>query len=141
MRPNDPLALIGAVIVIVGGILGHSYALTGFAILAALAMALVVLLPSLAPGLRLPRTHGSLMLAIGGVAAAAMVLSLIIAGLGLFVGLRDLLFLAAVAGGLVMAWAGWRELSDEGGTFSLSWTDAGSAGPTTPDDVDPPGRA
>ncbi|HSJ00487.1 MAG TPA: hypothetical protein VLA59_08885 [Patescibacteria group bacterium] len=119
---NEKLAVYGAAALIIGGILGYSYGLTALGILAAIAMLAVVFLPQLTPGVALPGSRGSLMVAVGGLAGVVMVLALLQAVAGvLFVNtnLRDLFFLVAVAGGVLMAWAGWQEFQAEGGRFQL----------------------
>ena len=131
LRQNEKLAVYGSAAVIIGGVVGYSYGLTALGMLAAIAMLAVVFLPQLASGIALPGSRGSLMLAIGGLAGVVMLLALFQAVGGvLFVNtnLRDLFFLVAVAGGLLMAWAGWQEFQAEGGTFQLG-TSAAAANP------------
>jgi threonine/homoserine/homoserine lactone efflux protein len=97
-------------------------------------MLAVVFLPQFASGVSLPGSKGSLMLAVGGLAGVVMVLALLQAiGGVLFVNtnFRDLLFLIAVAGGLLMAWAGWQEFQSEGGKFQLG-TSAPASAPAAP---------
>lgn len=126
---NEKLAVYGSAAVIIGGLVGYNYG--GFAILAVLAavgLIAVVFLPQFSPGTNLPGSRGSLMVVLGGIAGVVLVLALIISAGTVFraFNVRDLFFLIAVAGGLLMAWAGWQELQGEGGTFKL-----GSASSTT----------
>ena len=124
---NEKLAVYGSAALIIGGVIGYSYGLTVLGMLAAVAMLAVVLLPQLSPGTALPGSRGSLMVAVGGLAGVVMLLALLQAVGGvLFVNtnLRDVFFLVAVAGGALMAWAGWQEFQAEGGKFRL-----GSSGP------------
>jgi len=119
---NEKLAVYGSAALIIGGAVGYSYGLTALGMLAAIVMLAVVFLPQLASGVTLPGSRGSLMVAVGGVAGAVMALALLQAVAGvLFVnfGLRDVFFLVAAAGGLLMAWAGWQEFQAEGGKFQL----------------------
>ena len=132
---NEKLAVYGSAALIIGGVVGYSYGLTALGILAAIAMLAVVFLPQFSPGMALPGSRGSLMVAVGGLAGVVMVLALLQAVAGvLFVNtnLRDLFFLVAVAGGVLMAWAGWQEFQAEGGKFQLgsSAPAAASAAPT-----------
>lgn len=132
---NEKLAVYGSAALIIGGVVGYSYGLTALGILAAIAMLAVVFLPQFSPGMALPGSRGSLMVAVGGLAGVVMVLALLQAVAGvLFVNtnLRDLFFLVAVAGGVLMAWAGWQEFQTEGGKFQLgsSAPAAASAAPT-----------
>lgn len=134
---NEKLAVYGSAALIIGGVVGYSYGLTALGILAAIAMLAVVFLPQLTTGFALPGSRGSLMLAVGGLAGVVMLLALLQAVGGvLFVNtnLRDLFFLVAVAGGLLMAWAGWQEFQAEGGKFQLG----SSASTTTPAPVAAP---
>lgn len=129
LGPNEKLAVYGSVALIIGGVIGYSYGLTALGMLAAVAMLAVVFLPQLAPGVDLPGSRGSLMVAVGGLAGIAMVLALLQAVGGvLFINtnLRDLFFLVAVAGGALMAWAGWREFQAGGGRFQLGSSRAAS---------------
>jgi hypothetical protein len=114
----------------VGAIAGYSYGGIGLlAVLAAIGMLAIVFLPQLSPSTRLPGSKGSLMLIAGGIAGALMALAFLGALGILFInfGIYDILFLIAVAGGLLMAWAGWQAFQAEGGKFTIGM--AGSAAP------------
>lgn len=146
LSQNEKLAIYGSVALIIGGVVGYSYGLTALGILAAIVMLVVVFLPQFSPGTNLPGSRGSLMVAVGGLAGVAMVLALLSAMTGvLFVNMnfRDILFLIAVAGGLLMAWAGWREFQAEGGKFQLGTSGAATATPpaATPPAATPPPAA
>lgn len=122
LSQNEKLAVYGSAALLVGGAVGYSYGLTALGMLAAIAMLAIVLLPHFSSGITLPGSRGSLMVAAGGLAGAVMVLALLQAVAGvLFVnfGLRDAFFLVAVAGGVLMAWAGWQEFQAEGGKFQI----------------------
>jgi hypothetical protein len=94
-------------------------------------MLAIVFLPQIAPKTALPGSKGSLMVLAGGLAAVAMVLALLTALDVVFAGMnfRDIFFLIAVAGGLLMGWAGWQEFQSEGGKFQVGT--AGSAAPAS----------
>lgn len=145
LNANEKLAVYGAAAVIVGGLVGYSYGLTVLAVLAAIALIGVVLLPQLSPGMNLPGSRGNLMLLTGGIAGAVLVLAalLYIGTIFTAFNFRDLFFLIAVAGGLVAAWAGWREFQAEGGKFQIGTSAAGSAAPraATADSAAPPAAA
>jgi len=122
LSQNEKLALYGAVALIVGGVVGYAYGLTMLGVLAAIAMLVLVFLPQFSPNTSLPGSRGSLMVAIGGIAGIAMALAFLSAlGGALLVrfGFRDVFFLLAVVGGLLMAWAGWQEFQAEGGKFQF----------------------
>ena len=151
LNQNEKLALYGAIALIVGGIVGFAYGLTTLGILAAIAMLVLILLPQLAPNVRLPGSRGSLMVAIGAVAGVAMALAFLSALAGALLlrfGLGDIFFLIAVVGGLVMAWAGWQEFRAEGGKFQVGTststapaaTPAASAAPAREASLDPDRR-
>ncbi len=126
LSQTEKLAVYGSAAVIIGGLVGYSYGLTVLAVLAAVAMLVIVLLPQLSPGTTLPGSRGSLMVAAGGVAGVTMLLALLV-GIGLvFVNfnVRDLFFLIAVVGAAVMAWAGWQEFQAEGGKFKVGTSSA-----------------
>ena len=133
---NEKLAVYGAAAVIVGGLVGFSYGLTILAVLAAIALLAVVFVPQMSPGTSLPGSRGSLMLLCGGIAGVVLVLALLVYIGVVFTafGVGDLLFLVAVAGGVVAAWAGWQAFQAEGGKFQLG-TSAPAAGSATTSDA------
>jgi hypothetical protein len=128
LSQNEKLAMYGAAAVVIGGLVGYSYGLTVLAVLAALAALAIIFLPQLSPSTSLPGSRGSLLLIAGGVAAAVMALALVMYLSVIFTNfnLRDLFFLVAAAGAIVLAWAGWQELQREGGTFKVGAAGAGS---------------
>jgi hypothetical protein len=137
LNQNEKLAVYGSAALIVGGVVGYSYGLTALGILAAIAMLVVVFLPQLSSTTTLPGSRGSLMVAVGGLAGAAMALALLSALAGALLvntNFRDIAFLVAVVGGLLMAWAGWQEFQSEGGKFKLgtSSSSASSAAASAP---------
>lgn len=156
---NEKLAVYGSAALIVGGAVGYGYGLTALGMLAAIAMLAIVFLPQFSSGVALPGSRGSLMVAVGGLAGAVMVLALLQAVTGvLFVNtnLRDIFFLIAVSGGLLMAWAGWQEFQAEGGKLQLGSSapsaatsapaaapaaDSASSDPVQAERVAPPGEA
>lgn len=125
LSANEKLATYGSIAVVIAGLVGIGVGGIGLlAVLAAVAMLAVVFLPQFSPSTNLPGSKGSLMLILGGIAAVIMVLGLLqIAGaLGFwfqFQAIGAIFFLIAVAGSLVMAWAGWQEFQGEGGKFVL----------------------
>ncbi len=141
LSSNEKLAVYGSVAVIIGGLIGF-YGVGLLAVLAAIAMLAIVFLPQMSPSTNLPGSKGSLMLLAGGVAAVVLVLS-VLAYSGIlfaFSSVSAILFLVAVVGGLLMAWAGWQEFQSEGGKFQLGSSGASSAPPasSTPPASSPP---
>lgn len=131
LSSNEKLAVYGSLAVIIGAIVGYGYGVGLLAILAAIGMLAVVFLPQMSPGTNLPGSKGSLMLLAGGVAGVILVLTLLIYIGTIFTAtnLQDILFLIAVAGGVLMAWAGWQEFQSEGGKFQLGNASAPSSTP------------
>jgi predicted lipid-binding transport protein (Tim44 family) len=136
LSQNDKTAALASAVLVVAGLIAAStyttYALTWLAILAAVAMLLVVLQPQIAPKANLPGSKGTLMVALGGIAGGVMVIALLTTLTFIFVafGFADILFLAAILAGVVMAWTGWTAFQAEGGKFQLGSSSA-AAPPTT----------
>jgi hypothetical protein len=122
---TDKLAVYGAVAVIVGAIIGGTVTYLGWiAVLAAIGMLAVVFMPQLSPSTTLPGSKGSLLVVCGGAAAVIMLLGLLTAlgWMGAYFSVfpvQAIFFLVAVAGGLVMGWAGWQVFQAEGGRFQI----------------------
>jgi len=134
----EKLAVYGSVATLVGGIVGGTVSALGWlAFLAAIAMLIVVFLPQFSPQTRLPGSKGSFMLVLGGIAGIVMVLGLLTI-LGLlgyyfqFAAVNAIFFLIGVAGGVVMAWAGWQAFQAEGGKFQMGSGTGGSSGGSAP---------
>jgi hypothetical protein len=140
LSQNEKLGVYGAVAVVVGGLVGYSYGLTVLAVLAAVALLIVLFLPQMSPNTSLPGSRGSLMVLLGGIAGAVMVLAVLLYIGTIFTAfnVRDLFFLIAVAGAVVMAWAGWQELQAEGGKFQLGAASSSSAAAAPPAASAPP---
>ena len=133
---NEKLAVYGAVAAVVGGFIAaityFTYGGAWIGIIAGIAMLAIVFMPQFSPTTRLPGSKGSLMLIVGGVAGAVLVLVFLV-NLGFVFrgfGIGDALFIVAVAGGIVMAWAGWQEFQAEGGQFKLGTSGGGAASGT-----------
>jgi hypothetical protein len=139
LTQNEKLAVYAAVAAVIGG-LGAVFSYSTYSgawigILAGLGMLAIVLLPQTSPNTRLPGSKGTLML-VAGVVAAVVLLLLFLINIGFIFtqfGLPDILFLLAVAGSVVMGWAGWQEFQAEGGRFQLGTPASGavSAPPAT----------
>jgi hypothetical protein len=132
---NEKLALYGAIAVFLAGIISNWGGLLFLSILAAVGVAIVVLLPQLSPKTSLPGSRGSLLAVLGFVALGGALIELL-----RYVGytfdtlgrLSTLMFLVAVAGSAVMAWAGWRALQGEGGKWVLGASSSSAGGTTAP---------
>lgn len=150
---NDKLAVYGSVLVIVGGLLSFGLGLGWLALLAAIAMLIIVFLPQMSPNTNLPGAKGSLMLICGLVAGVAAILGIlfVLPVLGFYFSgffgaspLAPIMFFVSVAGGLLMAWAGWQAFQGEGGKFNVGMssgtggTGGTATGPSTTTTTTPP---
>ena len=115
---NERMATFGAIAVLLAGLISSWGGLLFLAILAAIGMLVVVFLPQFSPQTTLPGSRGSLMAALGIVAAGAALITLLqwMSVLSFF-GFSAIMFIVALIGALVMAWAGWQELQAEGGRW------------------------
>ncbi|MGZ6299970.1 MAG: hypothetical protein ACXWMN_05715 [Candidatus Limnocylindria bacterium] len=132
----EKLALYGAVATVIGGLVAASsypghWGVTWLAALLGVAMLAIIFLPQLSPTTKLPGRKGSLMVGVGGLAALLMAFVLLTTIAFTFEGfdLQSLLFLVAVAGALVMGWAGWQAFQAEGGKFDIGMSGASSVPP------------
>ena len=103
-------------------------------------MLVVVFLPQFSTGTTLPGSKGSLMAALGILAAAGAVITALqwLGSLGLIGSLNTIMFFVAVIGALVMAYAGWQELQSEGGKWVFGGTGAHSSATSSPWADSPP---
>ena len=125
---NERMATFGAIAVLLAGLISSWGGLLFLAILAAIGMLVVVFLPQFSPQTTMPGSKGSLMAALGIVAAGSALITLLqwISVLSFFA-FNAIMFLVALVGALVMAWAGWQELQVEGGAWKF-----GAGGSTSP---------
>ncbi len=126
LSSNDKLAVYGAIASIVGPLvstIGLGFSVGWFTLLLGIGMLLIIFLPQRSPQTQLPGSKGSLMLLVGGIAGISALLGLLgvfgLGFLGAFAGLWMLGSLVGIAGGLLMAWAGWQAFQAEGGNFQL----------------------
>ncbi|MDQ3690143.1 MAG: hypothetical protein M3406_08945 [Chloroflexota bacterium] len=133
---NEKLAMFGSAAVILAGLISNWGGLLFLSILAAIGMLVVVFLPQFSTGTSLPGSKGSLMAALGILAAAGAVITALrwLGSLGLIGSLNTIMFFVAVIGALVMAYAGWQELQSEGGKWVFGGTGAHSPASTPSSD-------
>jgi len=143
LSASEKLAVYGAVATVIGAAVAASswpghWGVTWLGAILGLAMLAIVFLPQMSPTTKLPGKKGSLMVAVGGAAALLMAFVLLTTFTFTFEGfdLSSLLFLIAVAGAIVMGWAGWQAFQAEGGKFEVGMSGA-SAVPPVPG-VPPP---
>jgi hypothetical protein len=136
LSATEKLAVYGAVATVIGGAVAASsypghWGVTWLGAILGLAMLAIVFLPQLSPTTKLPGKKGSLMVAVGGVAALLMAFVLLTTFSFTFEGfdLSSLLFLIAVIGAIVMGWAGWQAFQADGGKFDVGMSGAAAAPP------------
>lgn len=133
LTQNEKVAAIAAAVTIVGGaVAASSYRTWGPAwlgVIAGVAMLVVIFLPQMSAGTSLPGSKGTLMLIAGGIGGLIMAFMLLTTLNFTFTDFdaSSVMFLLAVAGGLVMAWTGWQAFQAEGGKFTI-----GSSGGSSP---------
>ena len=126
LSSSDRMAAFAAIAMVGGGAVAAStypghWGVVWLGVILGLGILAIVLLPQMSPNTKLPGSKGSLMVAVGGLAAVLMAF-LLLTTLGFtFAGfdLASLLFLVAVAGGLGMGWFGWQAFQAEGGKFQI----------------------
>lgn len=142
----EKLAVYGAVATVIGGAVAASsypghWGVTWLGAILGLAMLVIVFLPQMSPATKLPGKKGSLMVAVGGVAALLMAFVLLTTFAFTFEGfdVASLLFLIAVAGAILMGWAGWQVFQAEGGKFDVGMAGVAAVPPVP--GVPPPAAA
>jgi len=123
LSQNEKLAVYASAAVVIAGLISNWGGLLFLSILAAVGVAFVVFLPQFSASSSLPGSKGSLMAALGFVAAAGAVITALqwIRYLG-DIDFNTIMFYVAVIGALVLAWAGWQELQSEGGKWVFGST-------------------
>lgn len=138
---SEKLAVYGSAAVILAGLISNWGGLLFLSILAAIGMLVVVFLPQVSSGTSLPGSKGTLMAVLGLVAAAGAVIAALqsLDTLGALLGLLStIVFLLAVIGSLVMAWAGWQELQREGGRWQFGTSHGSASSPEATPAVERP---
>lgn len=136
---NDKMAVVGAIVVFLAGLISNWGGLLFLSILAAVGMVVVVFLPQISSTTSLPGSKGTLMATLGFVAAgAALITALQWIGVIGFLGFNAIMFLVAVVGALIMAWAGWQELQREGGKWQFGTSSPSTAGAAPASTESPP---
>lgn len=151
LNANERLAFWGAIASIAGTVLtifgGYGAGAGGLwlTFLLAIAMIVILFLPTWSPQTTLPGSKGTLMLIVGGIAAIGAVLGLLVLlPLLAFFGSFPLFvigILVGIAGGLMMGWAGWQEFQGEGGKFQLGTASSSSSTAATAARTDAPPRS
>ncbi|HTI30277.1 MAG TPA: hypothetical protein VL687_07975 [Methylomirabilota bacterium] len=136
LSSSEKLAVYGAVATVIGATVAAStwpghWGVTWLGAILGVAMLAIVFLPQVSPTTKLPGKSASLMVAVGGAAALLMAFVLLTTFAFTFQGFdpASLLFLIAVAGAIVMGWAGWQAFQADGGKFDIGISGAAAAPP------------
>ena len=146
LNSNEKLAFYGAIAAIVGTILTIVGAYIGIGglwltFILALAMIVILFLPTWSPQTTLPGSKGTLMLIVGGIAGVGALLSLLsLLSVIAFLGSEPIFvigLLIGIIGGLMMGWGAWQEFQAEGGKFQLGTAPTAGTPPPAPTDARP----
>jgi len=144
LSSSERMGAIAAVATVVGAAVAASsypghWGVTWLGAILAIGVLVVIFLPQFSPATKLPGSKGSLLVALGGIAAVLMAFVLLTTFRFTFQGfdLSSLLFLIAVAGALVMGSTGWQAFQAEGGKFTIGMA-GGGAGASAPASPPPP---
>ena len=139
LNSNERLAFWGAIASIVGTIItifgGYGAGAGGLwlTFLLAIAMVVILFLPTWSPQTTLPGSKGSLMLIVGGIAGIGAILGLLVLLplLGLLGSYPVFIIglLIGIVGGLMMGWGAWQEFQAEGGKFQLGTAPTSAGAP------------
>jgi hypothetical protein len=133
LSSNEKMAVYSSVVLVLAGIISNWGGLMWLSVLAGVAVLAVVLLPQISPSTKLPGSKGSLLVALGGIAAAGAVIELLRYISYFFNTLDDYrtwLFAIAAIAAVYLFWLGWKEFQAEGGKFNLGM--ASTAPPAPP---------
>lgn len=142
LNQNEKLAVYGAVVAVVAGIISNWGGLFWISVIAALVVAAMLVVPQVADATSSIGSRGTVLATLG---IGAFVLGVIelLRFIGYFFSslgqLSTIMFLVALIGTAVMAWVGWQELQKEGGawqfgnrTASATASAAATAAPPVP---------
>ena len=141
LSANEKLAVYGSVALVVLGIVSNWGGLLWLSVLAGIGALVVIFLPQMSPTTTLPGTKGTLLVTLGGIAAAGAVIELLRFISYFFNTLNDWqtwAFAIALIGAVVLAWAGWQIFQGEGGKFQFGMAESGAAAASPPPAAPPP---
>lgn len=134
LSANEKMAVYSAAVLVLAGIISNWGGLMWLSVLAGIAVLAVVFLPQLSPATKLPGSQGSLLVALGGIAAAGAVIEFLRFLSYFFRTLGDYqtwLFAVALIAALVLLRTGWQAFQAEGGKFQMG-TGGGASVPPVP---------
>jgi hypothetical protein len=133
------MAVYSALVLVLAGVISNWGGLMWLSVLAGIAVLAVVFLPQFSPATTLPGSKGSLLVALGGIAAAGAVIEFLRFLSYFFHTLDDYqtwLFAVGLIAALVLLWTAWKEFQAEGGKFQMGTS--GGAAPTPAPLASPP---
>jgi multisubunit Na+/H+ antiporter MnhG subunit len=135
LSSNERTATFAAIVLVLGGIVSNWGGLMWLSVLAGIVVLVVIFLPQLSPQTSLPGSKGSLLVALGAVAAIGAVIE-ILRFLNYFTNTLDdwqtWAFAIALVASLVLLWAAWMQLQSEGGKFQFGSQGSAAAAPPPP---------
>jgi hypothetical protein len=134
LSSNEKMAVYSSVVLVLAGIISNWGGLMWLSVLAGVAVLAVVLLPQISPSTKLPGSKGSLLVALGGIAAAGAVIEFLRFISYFFNTLDDYrtwLFAIAAIAAVYLLWLGWKAFQAEGGKFVMGMS-AGASVPPVP---------
>lgn len=135
LSSNERTATFAAIVLVIGGIISNWGGLMWVSVLAGIVALVVIFLPQLSPQTSLPGSKGSLLVALGAVAAIGAVIE-ILRFLDYFTHTLDdwqtWAFAIGLVASLVLLWAAWLQLQSEGGKFQFGSQGSAAAAPPPP---------
>lgn len=134
LSSNEKMAVYSSVVLVLAGIISNWGGLMWLSVLAGVGVLAVLLLPQISPSTKLPGSRGSLLVALGGIAAAGAVIEFLRFISYFFNSLDDYrtwLFAIAAIAAIYVLWLGWKEFQAEGGKFVMGMS-AGASVPPVP---------
>lgn len=141
LSANEKMAVYSAAVLVLAGIISNWGGLLWLSVLAGIAALAVLFLPQFSPTTTLPGSKGSLLVALGGIAAAGAVIEFLRYLSYFFHTIDDYqtwLFAVAAIAAVVLLWTGWKEFQAEGGKFQMGMPGGSAATPAPPASPPPP---
>jgi hypothetical protein len=141
LSANEKMAVYSAVVLVLAGIISNWGGLMWLSVLAGIAVLAVLFMPQFSPTTTLPGSKGSLLVALGGIAAAGAVFEFLRFSSYFFHTLDDYqtwLFAVGVIAAVVLLWTAWKEFQAEGGKFQMGKPGGAAPTPAPPASSQPP---
>jgi len=141
LSANEKMAVYSAAVLVLAGVISNWGGLMWLSVLAGIAVLAVVFLPQFSPATKLPGSKGSLLVALGGIAAAGAVIEFLRFLSYFFHTLDDYqtwLFAVALVAAVALLWTGWKEFQAEGGKFQMGMSGGAGSAAAPPASSPPP---